>query len=100
MQHNHELVSENAGAAVEQAHPLAGTLFRGADGELYFIPDDYLQPFRVAEGAESQIEGLMEETAAQPGLEAVYTTVLIHEDLPAPQASYGIIIAKLSYEPE
>ncbi|GAB4196239.1 MAG: hypothetical protein OHK0022_13580 [Roseiflexaceae bacterium] len=99
MQHTHEQISESTGAAVEQATPLAGTLFRGADGELYFIPDDYLKPFQVAEGVESQVEGMVEE-ANQPGMEAIYTTVMIHDQLPADANTNGIIIAMLRYEPE
>ncbi|HEU4325183.1 MAG TPA: hypothetical protein VFS21_18725 [Roseiflexaceae bacterium] len=43
----------------EQQKDVSGTLFRGADGNLYFIPDTYLPAFRVFKSARGKVEGLL-----------------------------------------
>ena len=46
--------------AGDEAHgthlTVPGTLLRGADGHLYFIPDQELQPFRVPDHAQAPLE--------------------------------------------
>lgn len=36
--------------------PILGTLLRGTDGHLYFIPAQVLQPFRVADHVQAALE--------------------------------------------
>ncbi|GAB4196236.1 MAG: hypothetical protein OHK0022_13570 [Roseiflexaceae bacterium] len=43
----------------EKHKDVAGTLFRGADGNLYFIPDSYLPAFRVFKSAQGKVERLL-----------------------------------------
>lgn len=75
---------------------IPGTLFRGADGNLYFIPDMALEPFRVFDHVRAQVEALFDveaeaeaeaedigeeevEDIASAQLDAIYTTLTIHE---------------------
>ncbi len=49
-----------------------GTLFRGKDGRLYFIPDAALEGFRVFDSVRERIEPLLEQqiTEEEPPLPA------------------------------
>jgi hypothetical protein len=44
--------------------PAKGTLVRGADGALYFIPDSVLEPFRLSD---AQAASMDQAAASQPG---------------------------------
>ncbi len=66
-----------------------GTLLRGADGELYFIPDAGLAPFHVYDSEKPRAEKLLTEKGAegqtdvrpQSNLDTLHTTVQVS---PAP----------------
>ncbi|WP_437725564.1 hypothetical protein [Sorangium sp. So ce861] len=108
-----EMLSEGADATApaSDARPRAqdckenvsGTLFRGADGDLYFIPDHRLPLFRVFDTSRARVEPLLGEEPSQPSadisharLEAVYATIEIHDPKNAdgsPAAMDGIIAA-------
>ncbi|WP_437903529.1 hypothetical protein WME95_33975 [Sorangium sp. So ce327] len=113
-----ELLSVDADAAepVSDARPRAhdgkehvpGTLFRGADGELYFIPDHRLPLFRVFDTSRARVEPLLAEEPSKPAedrssarLKAVYTTIEIHDPRNAdgsPAETDGIISASVRPE--
>ncbi|XXX78363.1 hypothetical protein WMF30_06290 [Sorangium sp. So ce134] len=113
-----EVLSEGADAAapVSDARPRAqdgtehvsGTLFRGADGDLYFIPDHRLPLFRVFDTSRARVEPLLDEEPSQPAadlasarLKAVYATIEIHDPKNAdgsPAEMDGIISASVRPE--
>lgn len=87
---------------------VTGVLFRGADGNLYFIPDQALEsklkPFRVFDSARERIEGHFVPPAegAAPAVEAVHTTIPFVKPAEGlaqpPQAGMIIFIAYLEEE--
>ncbi len=60
-----------------------GTLFRGKDGRLYFIPDAALEPFRVFDHVRERVETLLDQqiTEEQPPLPAPSVAV-VRAELP------------------
>ncbi len=84
-------------AAQQQAVP--GTILRGADGNLYFVPDSALAPFRVFDVQKSRVEKLLAEQGSegesgvqpQSNLETLHTTI---QPSPQPPESglVGLII--------
>ncbi len=66
--------------AEQSKHEAPGTLLRGPDGHLYFIPDHALQPFRVPEQHEPAAEKLItpEVLATRPTLSDSTQFVAIH----------------------
>jgi hypothetical protein len=84
----------------ENQRTVSGTLMRGADGSLYFIPDSVLEPFRVFDSEQSRIEGLLTGEAVDQSLvndaqaavdvQAVYTTITLSE--PKPPELVGRVI--------
>ncbi len=62
-----------------------GTLLRGADGELYFIPDAGLAPFRVFDSEKPRAEKLLAEKGTegqtdvrpQSNLDTLHTTIQV-----------------------
>ncbi len=81
---------------------------RGADGNLYFIPDSALEPFRIFDSELSRIEGLLTEgevdlsLVAEPeaavGAQAVYTTITLSEPKPPESVGRAIALYLLSTE--
>ncbi|GAB4196249.1 MAG: hypothetical protein OHK0022_13610 [Roseiflexaceae bacterium] len=68
-----------------------GTLFRGKDGKLYFIPDAALEPFRVFDNVHERIETLLDQqiTEQEPPLPAP-SVAAVRAELPpefAPRAA-------------
>jgi hypothetical protein len=71
----------------DQKCDVPGTLFRGPDGSLFFIPDADLEPFRVFDEEQQRVAGLLTGEAvdaalvpdaeARTGLDAVHTTLSI-----------------------
>jgi len=78
-----------------------GTLLRGADGNLYFVPDSVLEPFRVFDSERANAEKRFESpetgatAASQPAsnLEAVHTTITVAESTTEQQPPVGLLFA-------
>ncbi|MGB8643742.1 MAG: hypothetical protein WCF84_00765 [Anaerolineae bacterium] len=73
-----------------QQQSVSGTLFRGADGNLYFVPDSALESFRVFDSEQPRIENFLAgdgkgDDAAAKNVEAVYTTIPVNSP-PADEA--------------
>ena len=80
----------------DQPKSVAGTLFRGADGNLYFVPDSALEPFRVFDAQEPRIESFLTgegegADAESTELDAVYTTISVGAE---PQAEEMVAMQK------
>ena len=91
---------------------IPGTLFRGADGNLYFIPDTALQPFRIFDQVRDRVEALFDarseveseilddeeaEAVSKADLDAIYTTLTIHEPDPAEVSPSAALFIAFSY---
>ncbi|WP_437757057.1 hypothetical protein [Sorangium sp. So ce1389] len=103
-----EPVSDARPRVQEGTENVPGTLFRGADGDLYFIPDHRLPLFRVFDTSRARVEPLLGEEPSEPAadrssarLKAVYTTIEIHDPRKAdgsPAEMDGIISASVRPE--
>ncbi|WP_437669334.1 hypothetical protein [Sorangium sp. So ce131] len=103
-----EPVSDARPRVHEGKEHVSGTLFRGADGDLYFIPDHRLPLFRVFDTSKARVEPLLGEEPNRPAadrssarLKAVYATIEIDDPRNAdgsPAETDGIISASVRPE--